>query len=105
MINKQIELELEKIDSITALGIDYGGDAVINMECTLTLECVRRLENTILKDLREQKLESVGIRKLTDYINHISRTEFNRQLAEMGYTMILTKEKSAELFDIVDRRK
>ena len=103
MFELGVELELASIESATPQSIGYDGDAVITMRCTLTKECASRLENEVLTDLRERSLADAGIGNLADYISHIGRREFNRQLAAMGYIAVLTKEKSAELFEMVER--
>lgn len=104
MLKLDIQLELTEIGSITPRGTDYGGDAVIIMECTLTVECARDLENRVLYSLRERNLTDVGIVNLADYIAHIGRRSFNNQLNDMGYKTILTEKAAAELFDVVDKR-
>ena len=106
---RTITLELEEITTMTPLTIDYDGDAVILMKCTITEECAGRLENMLLHSLRQRNLTDTGIGRLSDYISHIGRKEFNRQLAalilaEIEYMITLTKEKSAELFPIIDGR-
>ncbi len=105
MREQNIELELVSIESITPRPIDYGEDAVLTMRCTLTKECISRLERVILDGLQLRRLTEGGIGNLADYIRYIGRRSFNKQLAEMGYETILTAVKRAELFSEVDRRK
>ena len=105
MLDPNIELEMTEICKITPESIDYGSGAVIRMQCTLTKECLSWLEGRLLYELRRHNLADVGICGLAEYISHIGREEFNKQLAVMGYETILTREKSAELFDIVDGKK
>ncbi len=103
MLGPEIELELEKIDSITPQWIDDGGSAAINVRCTLTEEYIKNLEREVLRKLRERDLTDMGIMGLADYIRHIGWPEFGKQLAAMGYDTVYTKEKR-ELFDEVVRR-
>ena len=100
MSDEIITLELERIHNITP-HVDHDEDAVILMRCIPTPECLRRLEGMVLKKLRQRNLTDAGIGSLADYIEHIGRREFNRQLAKMGYEIILTEEKSAELLDLI----
>ncbi len=105
---RTITLELEEITTMTPLTIAYDEDAVILMKCTITEDCARRLEHMLLHSLRQRNLTDTGIGGLSDYISHIGRREFDRQLADMGYKTILTGEKIAkiaELFGEIDRRK
>ena len=102
---RTITLELEEITTMTPLTIAYDGDAVILMKCTMTEECAGRLEYMLLHNLRQRNLTDAGIGGLSDYISHIGRKEFDKQLADMGYKTILTGEKIAELFGEIDGRK
>ena len=105
MLELDIKLELVKIDNIIPQSTDYGTSAVISMTCTLTEECCKRLEKRILHNLRERNLTDAGIGSLDEYISHIGRREFSKQLAAMGYKTVLTEEKKDELFGIVKREK
>ena len=105
MLDPNIELSLVEIYKITPVWLDDGGSVEISMQCTLTKECLSWLEGRLLYELRRHNLADVGICGLAEYISHIGREEFNKQLAVMGYETILTREKSAELFDIVDGKK
>ena len=104
MSELDIKLELTKIGSIIPQSTDYEASAIISMTCTLTEECWRGLEKRILYSLRERNLTDTGIGRLDEYISHIGRREFNKQLAAMGYKTVLTEEKKDELFGIVERR-